>query len=269
VDRPRDSWLLEPEAPDRFSIRIERGWKLITDTYFNNFFECYWRRYTRLGRLRLRLDVTGTGTVLLVRRSIASGHSVLASVEFDGDQEVVVDVPEHRVHHRELGALHFGIVARSDFVQLRKAEWCAEDVEPETVSLVAGYCTFNREKLLLDNARSLLDDPDVAGILGRVVVVDQGTSKVMDHPAFGDLPASVRSKLQVVEQGNFGGAGGFTRSILEARSVAGATHVLLMDDDAVIEPESVLRAAALLALAREEFAVGGQMLDMLRPPGRL
>ena len=61
MDRPRDSWLLEPEPPDRFSIRIERGWKLITDAYFNSFFECYWRRYTRLGRLRLRLDLAGTG----------------------------------------------------------------------------------------------------------------------------------------------------------------------------------------------------------------
>ena len=69
----------------------------------------------------------------------------------------------------------------------------------------------------------------------------------------------------VVEQGNYGGTGGFTRSILEAQGIDGATHMLLMDDDAVTEPESVFRAAAFQALAKEDIGVGGQMLDMLRP----
>ena len=42
--------------------------------------------------------------------------------------------------------------------------------------------------------------------------------------------------------------------------------MLLMDDDAVTEPESVFRAiASFQALAREDMGVGGQMLDMLRP----
>jgi galactofuranosylgalactofuranosylrhamnosyl-N-acetylglucosaminyl-diphospho-decaprenol beta-1,5/1,6-galactofuranosyltransferase len=72
-------------------------------------------------------------------------------------------------------------------------------------------------------------------------------------------------KLSLVEQGNFGGAGGFTRCMLEAGRTAGATHVLLMDDDAIIEPESVHRAATFQSLAREEIGVGGQMLDLQQP----
>ena len=42
-----------------------------------------------------------------------------------------------------------------------------------------------------------------------------------------------------------------------------ATHVLLMDDDAIVEPESILRAAAFLSLARGDVAIGGHMLDPL------
>ena len=53
--------------------------------------------------------------------------------------------------------------------------------------------------------------------------------------------------------------------MLEASEVHGASHILLMDDDAITEPESVLRTAAFLALARTEIAIGGQMLDALRP----
>lgn len=270
LDRSQKSPNLEPEPPDRFSIWIGRGCKLITDTYFNSFFECYWRRYTRLGRLQLRLKLTGRGTLLLLRRSLAAGLAVLESIDFDADRcEIVLEVPEPRLHFRELGTLHFDIIARSPHVELHKAEWIAlddgETVPSQPLSMVAGYCTFNREEFLLNNVRSLLEDEQVAEVLGQIIVVDQGTNRVKDHPAYDEIAARAGSKLRVIEQGNFGGAGGFTRSILEARNVDDATHMLLMDDDAVTEPESVFRAAAFQALAREDIGVGGPMLDMLRP----
>ena len=264
-DRQTHARNFEPEV-SRFSITIDRGSKLITDTYFNSLFESYWRRYTRLGKIQLRLDVTGSGTVLLVRRCMASGISVLESAEFDGtDEKVVIEIAEPHLHYRELGSLHFDLVARSGQVRLHKAEWVAVDVEVEQVAMVAGYCTFNREKFLLDNVRNLINDPGVAGLLEQIVVVDQGTKRVRDHADFEAIEANACDKLKVIEQGNYGGTGGFTRSILEARSIDGATHMLLMDDDAVTEPESVFRAAAFQALAREDIGVGGQMLDMLRP----
>ncbi len=133
------------------------------------------------------------------------------------------------------------------------------------MGMVAGYCTFNREKFLLANVRALLEDPEVADSLERVVVVDQGTNAIRDHGDFDEVADLAGPKLQVVEQDNFGGAGGFTRSILEARGMDGATHMLLMDDDAVTEPESVFRAVAFQSLAIEDMGVGGQMLDLLRP----
>ena len=265
-DRPVHGRTFEPEKPSRFSMKVDRGFKLITDTYFNSVFECYWRRYTRLGKLQLRLELSGRGTILLVRRALSFGLCVLDSVEFDGDRvELIMDVPEPDLHYRQAGALHFDLVARSSQVQLIKAEWVAVDVEVEPIGLVAGYCTFNREKFLLDNVRNLIADPGVAGLLERIVVVDQGTKRVRDHADFDDIEAAAGDKLQVVEQGNYGGTGGFTRSILEARSMDNATHMLLMDDDAVTEPESVFHAAAVQALAKEDLGVGGQMLDMLRP----
>jgi len=266
LDRPLDGRTSEPEKPSRFSMTVDPGHKLITDTYFNSLFECYWRRYTRLEKLQLRLELSGQGSILLLRRSLAAGLSILDVVEFDGDDvKLVLDVPEPSLHYREAGALHFDLVAKSSRVRLHKAEWVAVDVDVEPVSLVAGYCTFNREKFLLANVRGLIDDPGVSGLLERIVVVDQGTNRVRDHADFERIEAASCDKLRVIEQGNFGGTGGFTRSILEARSIEGASHMLLMDDDAITEPESVFRVAAFQALAREDMGVGGQMLDMLRP----
>jgi galactofuranosylgalactofuranosylrhamnosyl-N-acetylglucosaminyl-diphospho-decaprenol beta-1,5/1,6-galactofuranosyltransferase len=266
IDRQDAGRNFELESHDRLSIRFGRGCKLITDTYFNSFFESYWRRHTRLDGVRLRVLLSGRGTVLLVRRSPATGLSVIDAVDFDGERaEVVFEIPRPRLHHREAGALHFDIIAGPSAVRLHRAHWSAVDLEPEPMSMVAGYCTFNREPFLLRNIESLLEDPEVAGSLSRIVVVDQGTSRLRDHPDFGRVAEAAGAKLLVIEQDNFGGAGGFTRSILESRAMPGATHMLLMDDDAVTEPESVFRAAAFQSLAAGEVGLGGQMLDMLRP----
>ena len=191
VDRPTDERTIEPSAPSRFSISLDRGFKLITDTYFNSFFECYWRRYTRLDRLQLQLEVSGEGTVLLVRRSLAAGMCVIESVDFEGDRvRLAIDIPEPHVHHRETGALHFDLVGRSAQVHLHRAEWVAVDVEAEPMGLVAGYCTFNREPFLLANVRGLVQDPGVSALVERIVVVDQGTRKVRDHADFDEIEAA-------------------------------------------------------------------------------
>ena len=153
--------------------------------------------------------MTGEGTVLLVRRSASEGITVRAAVNFRGDrQDVVLDAPDQKINFSELGALHFDVLARSSDVTLERAEWVAVGADPDPVRLVAGYCTFNREKFLLDNVQALLEDPALADVLERVVVVDQGTSRVRSHPAFGGLPPAAGSRLHLVEQGNFGGAGG-------------------------------------------------------------
>ena len=67
-----------------------------------------------------------------------------------------------------------------------------------------------------------------------------------------------------------GGAGGFTRDlieILEHNDIFQITHILLMDDDIVIEPESLVRTFMLLCLLREEYLdafIGGAMLRLDR-----
>lgn len=53
----------------------------------------------------------------------------------------------------------------------------------------------------------------------------------------------------VVGSPNLGGAGGFTRGLLEAQEAGGFTHALFMDDDAYCHPEAIVRAAAVLRYA--------------------
>lgn len=127
------------------------------------------------------------------------------------------------------------------------------------------FCTVEREERFGAVLSTLAAEPSCWEGLPCLVVVNQGRPDLLAHPAFAGLPRDFLSRLLVVEQGNFGGAGGFTRGLLEARGVPGATHALLMGDDVAAEPEALRRAAALFAIALPRHALGGHMLDMLRP----
>lgn len=257
--------LSQPRKQGRRGIFLTRGTILRTDAWFNAFFESYWREYTPLSDLVLQLRLSGTGTLRLYRRS-SKGKSLLQELDFSGqDRELCLSVTDTPMTSSQNGLLYFELEARSSRLMLHQAEWIARQVVLSPIRLVAGICTFNRVRMLIPNILALFADSDVADILDRIIVVDQGTEKVRDHPAFTALARAGGGRLQLIEQANRGGAGGFTRCLLEAQNTASATHALLMDDDIVLEPESVRRAAAFLSLARGNVAVGGHMLDRFRP----
>lgn len=246
----------------RCGIVLPRAAFFRTDAFFNAFYECYWRRYTSLQRLALRIHVQGEGVVRLYRRTSQREKRLLHEVAFSGAERelrIAVAEPSHE------GLLYFEVEAYSARLRIHRAEWIACDTAARRVRLAVGVCTFNRASQLLRNLNRLFRDRNSLKSLERVYVVDQGSELMRDQPAYAVLSAAVGERLQVIEQDNCGGAGGFTRCLLEAQNDGIATHVLLMDDDIVLEPESVARAAAFLSLARGDVGVGGHMLDRYRP----
>ena len=77
-------------------------------------------------------------------------------------------------------------------------------------------------------------------------------------------------QVHIYPNRNVGGAGGFTRDLIEMmqnNDIYRITHVLLMDDDIVIEPEALVKTYMLLSLLKEEYLdtfVGGAMLRLDR-----
>ncbi|MGH7172608.1 MAG: glycosyltransferase [Gemmataceae bacterium] len=262
---PARAWT-QPRRRGRRSLVLPRGRVLRTDTWFNAFFESFWRQYTRLGHLTLRLRVSGAGVLRLYRRTAEQKQRLLHEINFSGrSRQLCVGVSDALDSAGRSGLLYFEIEAHSSRLLLHQAEWITAEITTHPTRLVAAFCTFNRAAMLLRNLTDLFSDPDLAEVLDRVIVVDQGFEKVRDHPSYAAFMRNAAGRLHLVEQDNFGGAGGFTRCLLEARNAASATHVLLMDDDALVEPESLPRAAAFLSLARNDVAVGGHMLDPRRP----
>jgi len=122
-------------------------------------------------------------------------------------------------------------------------------------------CTYHREKAVGDTL-ALLFGPKVQSTRSvdlRVILVDQGhTLQRADFPADWNL--------RVVHQDNFGGAGGFTRGMIEAME-EGAGWILLMDDDATPDPASFpILADYILGRAPEtRFALHGTMFSSEEP----
>ena len=94
---------------------------------------------------------------------------------------------------------------------------------------------------------------------------DQGDKHPADEPDFDEVAEHFGDRLRIVQQGNLGGSGGYSRIMYEAlHEERGTTspYILYMDDDIAIEPDSVLRALAAARYAKSPMLIGGQMLNL-------
>ncbi|WP_043831659.1 glycosyltransferase [Muricoccus aerilatus] len=252
-----------PPAPEPGPVlRIPAGAVLGFDTYFNAFFEANWRARTALGALFLRLDVSGACTLRVTRRT-SMGETLLLERRLEGGP-VRVAIPDGAINFRQHGLIAFSIGTHEGPVEVRGGAWVTE-ATPRPVGLAAVFCTFNRENDIAAVLAALTSDEAVLSRLARIHVVNQGRPGLAEHPAIAPILARHSAKLRIIEQANFGGAGGFGRGILAAIDDPAATHAVLLDDDIRIEPDSMLRMAAFFGLATDETPLGGHMLDMVQP----
>ena len=94
-------------------------------------------------------------------------------------------------------------------------------------------------------------------------VIDQGADRLSDHQQeLAPLQESLGAKLQIIEQGNIGGSGGFSRGMYEAATAGASTYVINCDDDIVIEPESLIRMMTFADFATRPTIVGAHMFDL-------
>ena len=247
------------------ALRIEPGATVAFDTYFNALFEHHWRLHTRAAAFSLRVEVEGRAKLHLWRATEHGGQTLLHEQEVEGAAEV--HLPRDAPHFRQAGMVWFELTALGGPAVLRRAEWFALDAAPEPVGLGVAICTFNREADLAAVLAAIAGDPALDGPDGvvRVFVVSQGRPGLLAHPDVAGPASRLGDRLRVVEQGNFGGAGGFGRGLLEALEDDAVTHLAFLDDDVRVEPESLLRMSAFFALASRTLCLGGHMLDSVRP----
>jgi len=211
--------------------------------------------WARLGVPRVRLVVTGTGTVT-VRTALDGVVRVAASAELRPDEPWALDLPTAD----DWGWVELAAPASDDGV-LTGLEWQADAaVVPQPLTVVVP--TYRAEDdALAQLAR--LTAPGLDDVVGRVVLVDQGGT-LAAHPGAAEALAVAGDRALLVEQDNLGGSGGYSRGLWEAARRWPESPVFLHDDDAVADAEGLRRLTVLAALAPRTF-FGTGLLDADTP----
>ena len=253
------------QIESRTALRVPSGERLSLGTYFNAFPASYWRRWSVVSDVRLTVEVSGRGATVIVYRSLANGRAQRVDSATTG-----TDVKGTFVFDLTLkpfvdgGWYWYNIVAGDDDAVIESAEWSAEvpTERAEHGTADIAITTMNRPDFCANLLRQLGEDESLTPYLDTVLVMEQGTDKVVDSERYPAARSVLGDKLRIVEQGNLGGSGGYARGQLESLRKGTATYALMMDDDVVCEPEGIIRAITFGDLARRPTIVGGHMFSL-------
>ncbi|GAA4742889.1 glycosyltransferase [Gordonia alkaliphila] len=253
-------------APDRTSVRLGGESEVSFATYFNAFAASYWRRWTVLTSVVLRIEVIGNARVDLYRSKIDGSRIAIGGdlVQVDANGRGVFEYETDLGPFEDGGWIWFDVTT-TDATEIVAAGWYAPIEVPEgagSANVTVGIPTFNRPTDAVAALAALTSDPLVDAVVDAVIMPDQGTRKVVDEPGYTAAAAALGDRLHIFNQGNLGGSGGYSRIMFEALRLTDSPYVLYMDDDIMIEPDSILRALAMSRFAKKPMLVGGQMLNL-------
>lgn len=243
----------------RASMRVRAGEQISFGTYFNAFPASYWRRWTSVRDIRLVVSTKGTGTVTVYKSNARGSIQRVDGRHVEGDTTSVFELSLKPFG--DGGWYWFDLAASAGGLVLENGQWETAEAPRGSGQVTLQITTMNKPDFCLNNARILAENPDVLANVKEILIVDQGTQKVEDQETFTEVDAALEGKLRVINQANLGGSGGFARGMYEAVE-NGSDYVLLLDDDIVVEPESIARLLTFADHCRKPTIVGGHMFDL-------
>ncbi|WP_394955835.1 glycosyltransferase [Scardovia wiggsiae] len=256
----------------RTQITVRRRGHASLCTFFNAFPAAYWRRWTSVRDVRFSARVQGSGTVRLFKSTgrglIYAAAEEIAVDAADGFHDISAEIPLTGL--MDGGYFWFDVEASDSPVSVADARWSvprgAKTAHPSggkaETTLSVAITTFNRAPYCLNQLRTLANAPELRRRIDTVYCVDQGTDRVESQPGFEQVSAELGGQLSYICQRNLGGSGGYSRGMYETVKAGRSDYVLLPDDDAVSEPESILRAVQFEDYAVKPLLVGGAMFHL-------
>lgn len=248
------------------TLTFAKNAEAVFDTYFNGFTIEKWRKYTVVNKVSLSLRLSGKFAVTLICKEKIH-EEIIESVLL----EEIVESKEETIFRFDYtgdegkGIYSFKLRALSDNAVFYGG--CYESDVPEEkvryTKIGIGICTFRREAFIEKNMKllnqSILKNP-TSPMHGHLEVFISDNGKTLD------IDRLETDKIHIYPNRNYGGAGGFTRDLIEMMTNNdkwNVTHALLMDDDIVIEPEALVKTYQILSLLKDEYVdafIGGAML---------
>ncbi len=249
-----------PARDETGALVIRRGSAVVFDGFLSSLFEREMRLFLANSDVELRLSFVGECSVQIIHRSQNGVETCQAAQAFTHPELAEATIPVRiSLAEQHTGRLFFILAAHKGDVRLAKAEWSIPiESPPPSIRPEVVICTFKREAQVTRNIALIRKTLKQAGVSFGVTIVDNAQTLSPDAD-WGD-------DVRLVAQRNLGGAGGFGRGILETLDGGLATHIILLDDDADIDPTSLVRMINLLRLSRNpDLFVGGMQLDAFDP----
>lgn len=247
----------------RGKVCLEKGATVSFGTYFNSFSLEKWRKYTETGEYKVVIKGSGKAKVSLYHSFLEDGKAATKvlmerALELSTESESILAVPDTVT----TGICYPVVEALSERVVLEQISYEGQVFEKirDEIFLALDTCTFKREPYVKRNMEELskhvLENPS-SPLYGKaqVFISDNGCTLGNSLSAF--------PKVKVMPNENVGGVGGFTRGMLEAMKEEKFTHILIMDDDAVIEPSAIVKTYIFLTVLKKqywEYTIGGGLL---------
>lgn len=250
---------------EKKELYLGKGQKADFATYLNACSYRKWKQYAKVGNAVLYLEIEGNFEICVVGyskdvASIERTEYEIKCYNFGSRELLRFEFPEN--NDQMLG---FEVVSMDDCV-IYGGYYAMVIEEPlNDVKLCIATTTCKKEKFIKKNVELLKNEilnigDDVSKNL-YIHVVDNGRT-LTEQEIYGE-------HIYLHPNSNSGGAGGFARGMIESlNQEPKATHVLLMDDDVLVLPESIIRTYKLLRLIRDEYKdnfISGAMLYYEEP----
>lgn len=242
-------------------IEIKDTTSISFDTYFNSFSVAKWRKYTVIDNVALHIKYKGTCSIILSHHSINNGQ--LTKQQIAEYQCNAIDEEEMLCDFLKLqdnGIYSFEIIADTDCYIYEMNYVTNINNIVNTLNIAIGFCTFKREKFILNNIRQLQEN-----ILNNQQSILHNQLQIFIADNGQTLPNNINTeKIHLFWNKNYGGVGGFTRTIIEAlyRSQTKFDYIILMDDDIVLDHRIIERTYLFLSFLKPQYKknmIGGSM----------
>ena len=250
--------------------------QISTDTYINFFHYSRWRELTGLSTFSLHVRYSGKGRLFLYaypRSTEKRNHSndgpcsplllvsySVSSPVTDGKWDIELD--------DRYDFFFFAWEDDNDFPLCIKKAYYAADTGflRNNIHIAIVSTTYHRpddiKHLIKTYSLACHNNHDFEAASHLFIINNEYADKEI-------LSSYQNSNITIINnQENFGGAGGFAQGARLAVEHGGFTHVLFMDDDALIHEESWFRTLALLRCLRDDLCdhpISGAMFTREQP----
>ena len=245
---------------------IPKGETISFDTYFNMFPLFKWRHYTKIQDICVDIALIGTAEVSLwgINKDNSKDDVKILDVKIGSKNAKMQRIFTSFEIKALPDFIYLSVTALDDRVKLKDFTFCTNASQDEKLNIACCFCTYKREQEVKKNIQNLLSGivhNKASALYDRlhIYVSDNGHTLPLDM--YSSEPA-----VHLFYNKNCGGSAGFTRCMIESclkNKEKPFTHVILMDDDALILSDVVERTGAFLSVLKDEFhshMIGGAWL---------